>query len=224
MSGGRRGRGERRTNGVGERLLQIGLLARLVALAQEPIGVLGEQLRAFARRRARLVPVNKFAAGLSRSSGQRVADDREHRADTHLVQRGDETRVAAESLVNKSRVLLVDREERVNVGLGVLGAGRGSVARQAGEREVESTDGALSLGRAGGLLDALEAGLLDVKLKSFSKGVEAVRDAGKEEVHALEVGLLLLVEQLRAGYVSFQARVAVRVRTAGDIRAETPPA
>lgn len=79
---------------------------------------------------------------------------------------------------------------------------KASVSRGATACAEGSTHGALGGGGAGSLLDALESGLLDVELKAFAEGIEAVRDTGKKKVHALEVGLLLLVEKLRVREVS----------------------
>jgi hypothetical protein len=63
-SGERVVRSRKGTNRVGKRLLDIRILARLVTLAEEAVGVLGEKFGRLVRRRARLVAVNELAASL----------------------------------------------------------------------------------------------------------------------------------------------------------------
>lgn len=49
---------------------------------------------------------------------------------------------------------------------------------------------------ADNLLDRLETSFLDVLLKVRTKWIETRGNARKQEVHAVEVGLLLLIEKL----------------------------
>lgn len=51
------------------------------------------------------------------------------------------------------------------------------------------------------LLDAVQSGLLDVQFEALAQRIEAGGDAGEEEVHAVEVGFLFLVEKLREGVI-----------------------
>ena len=102
------------TNGIAQRLLQICLLVRLVALLQETVGVLGEELRTLVRRGTRLVAIDKLTTRLEWD--KRVSRRAQIEVDdTDLIERCDESLVTTEGLGNELSVLLVHGEEGVDV-------------------------------------------------------------------------------------------------------------